>query len=700
MIIRGKSRAGAKSLGDHLLKTEKNERVDILLVRGGLSQNLHKALQDMEDLAGGTRCKLPLYHASLSPAPGERLTPKQWERAADIFAEQFGMEQHARVIVLHTKNGEQHGHIVLGRIDCETMTAAKDGHSYRKHELAARQIEQEFGLQRVQGVHVGLEQDMPRPERTLELWEMQQGNKTGIDPRHFREGVRALKMQCDNGQSFAAALVEHGVTLCQGDRRALVLVDDEGGVHSLSRAMGLIKAEMLAYLGDLDITALPTLEEARAHLRERNATMAQQPEKEPELIKPQQSPKQGREDAIHAHVSATAPEREAPAADPIKQQEHAADRQKITETIGDAWQKSDRDPLQFAINLGASGLTLAENEQGKFVAVDGQGRVHYLTENVLHDDPRAVQKAIAATFDGEGIGVASVDEIKAGLREEKSAERQAERKTWIEQRQLDRTIDRIEAAQQRPQTATAQEISRAWADSSTGAELVKELEERGFLVCRVRAEDAAKSQNDRALLGTVAYQEGEFLALNQYGHAFRINAETIGMTAANTYDHLQNVTERLESIEPASLLSVSQGRQVVEYFREATDPDRHSSRSDERGGADPAGLAAQGLGAALGVVEKWASGLESFFFSTVPPAQQYPKRGQIIQDEPITAGNARRMHDVQKRQDHTITPEDKDMKRDSVPHGVDEEYLARIRRMWEEQERERARDQERGGRER
>ena len=54
----------------------------------------------------------------------------------------------------------------------------RDSHNYRKHELVARELEREFGHDRVQGVHVERE-GQERPERTPPKWVMQQGERLG-----------------------------------------------------------------------------------------------------------------------------------------------------------------------------------------------------------------------------------------------------------------------------------------------------------------------------------------------------------------------------------------------------------------------------------------------------------------------------------------------------------------------------------------
>lgn len=263
------------------------------------------------------------------------------------------------------------------------------------------------------------------------------------------------------------------------------------------------------------------------------------------------------------------------------------EREQAAAAIRAAWQGAERDPVSFVVALGEQGLTLAENERGRFIAVDERGAVHPLSGAALGEKPWEVQRELQLAFKSEGsVQLPGVADVRQELQEAREAERavsalgwaahrraeamaraaqwEANREIWKEQRQLDRQIDRVEAAQERPQSAAVQAICRAYAESSTGAEFVEELEWRGFLVCRVSAEEAERSRMQRAVLGTTpVYQEGEVLAMTERGHAYRINAETIAMTATNTYDHVQNVSERLASIEPQDVLSLSQAQEVV-----------------------------------------------------------------------------------------------------------------------------------------
>ena len=351
----------------------------------------------------------------------------------------------------------------------------------------------------------------------------------------------------------------------------------------------------------------------------------------------------------------------------------AEERELAAAAIKAAWQGAERDPVSFVIALGEQGLTLAENERGRFVAVDERGAVHGLSGAALGEKPWEVQRELQLAFKSEGsVQLPGVAEVREELREAREAERaedalgwaahrraeareravqwETNREIWKEQRALDRQIDRVEAAQERPQSAAVQAIGRAYAESSTGAELVEELEWRGFLVCRVSAEEAERSQRQRAVLGTTAsYQEGEVLAVTERGQAYRINAETIAMTATNTYDHVQNVAERLAGIEPQAVMSLSQAQEVVteranergsmpvDRFEEV--PSAWEVGRGVESGIDAADAAAvKGLGAVTQAASVVALGIEAFLFGgprKAPGGAEYAPPGAAGPPPPV-----------------------------------------------------------------
>ena len=289
MVIKGKSRGNAQRLATHLLRTDTNERVEILEMNSP-TDDLHTTLRDWQLLTAATNGTHGLYHANISPDAGYAMTEAQWERAADVLAEQLGLSHQPRVVILHEKEGREHIHVVWQRTDTDTMTLVSDSWNYLAHEKASLELEQEFGHELVPGKHAkrdrDLQPDFPRAKINHEEW--QQAERLGIDPLQFKETITALYHQSDTGQAFRTSLQEHGLTLATGDKRNFVLVDGQGEVYSLSRQLLDVTAkDMKKFLKDE--VFLPDVEFIRT-LQAHPFSKEQPPEKQPEPPKPQPKP--------------------------------------------------------------------------------------------------------------------------------------------------------------------------------------------------------------------------------------------------------------------------------------------------------------------------------------------------------------------------------------------------------------------------
>jgi hypothetical protein len=234
VIIKGKSVGGAKRLAVHLMRTDTNERAEVKEVRGVVAEDLRDALLEMEAVSAGTRTTKPFYHGSINARADERLTDKQRTQAIDRLEAELGLSGQARVVVVHEKEGREHCHIVWSRIDLDRMAAISDSNNYRKHELVARELEREFGHERVQGAHIERE-GKRRPERTPSHAEMLQADRTGLSPKEVRAQITELWQRTETGEEFAVTLWKAGYVLARGDRRDYVVIDPKGGTHSLAR---------------------------------------------------------------------------------------------------------------------------------------------------------------------------------------------------------------------------------------------------------------------------------------------------------------------------------------------------------------------------------------------------------------------------------------------------------------------------------
>lgn len=151
MIIKNPApRSNAAQLADYLLKEKKNERAELLELRGWNMPTLKGAFSLTEEIAHTqTQCKNPFYHVAFRAAPGEVLTPEQWRFCADTLENKLGLTGHHRALVMHTYQGEKHLHVVWDRIDEKTLKAVNLWRDHTQSTAIARQLEQELGLKRL-----------------------------------------------------------------------------------------------------------------------------------------------------------------------------------------------------------------------------------------------------------------------------------------------------------------------------------------------------------------------------------------------------------------------------------------------------------------------------------------------------------------------------------------------------------------------
>ncbi len=264
MIIKGKSRGGPKQLQTHLMRADTNERVEVL-EKPATAATIGDAFSEWQTIAEGTRGRYGLYHANIDPDAQYAMTAAQWTRAVDLLERELGLDGQPRVVVMHEKNDRQHIHVVWQRTDINTMTLVADSHNYDAHKRVARALEKEFGHEAVV--------TKPAEERApISHAEWQQAERSGHDPRAFKDQVTALYHASENGAALQKTLDDHGLIVAQGDRRDFVIVDHAGEVYSLARQIkGMTAKDLRGFMVDVDADTLPTVAEAKARQEQRPA---------------------------------------------------------------------------------------------------------------------------------------------------------------------------------------------------------------------------------------------------------------------------------------------------------------------------------------------------------------------------------------------------------------------------------------------
>ena len=96
--------------------------------------------------------KRAVYHASLSLAPGERLSDERWAEVAGAYTRKMGFEKSQYVAVRHTDTGHDHIHIIASRIGLDGKYVS-ESNDYQRSETIVRELEREHGLTRVTPSH-------------------------------------------------------------------------------------------------------------------------------------------------------------------------------------------------------------------------------------------------------------------------------------------------------------------------------------------------------------------------------------------------------------------------------------------------------------------------------------------------------------------------------------------------------------------
>jgi hypothetical protein len=180
----GKAGTGGdfRGLARYLLRGRQSEgeRVGWTLVRNMPVGADHAASLMSDTAAQNVRVQKPVYHLSLSAAPGEELSREQWEKVVDKVLRDLGLDEHQALVVGHRDKRHDHVHIMVNRVHPEHLKVWHNGHDYRRIEQSLRNIERDLGLREVPGRHARLpEQQAPERQPGPTSGERRETERTG-----------------------------------------------------------------------------------------------------------------------------------------------------------------------------------------------------------------------------------------------------------------------------------------------------------------------------------------------------------------------------------------------------------------------------------------------------------------------------------------------------------------------------------------
>ncbi|WP_346239612.1 relaxase/mobilization nuclease domain-containing protein [Niabella insulamsoli] len=154
-------------------------------------------------------CKLnpkqskPVFHFTLSMAPGEQLTKAQMIDVALDCAQSFDFAENQFIAVEHTDTQHQHLHIIANRIGFAGKTNVPDSNSYKRLAQFCRKMEQKYKLQQVLSPRRFLSKDqqqLPRNDQRkqqlkTQLKQMLQSSNTfeGLLQKAKAQGIEIIK---------------------------------------------------------------------------------------------------------------------------------------------------------------------------------------------------------------------------------------------------------------------------------------------------------------------------------------------------------------------------------------------------------------------------------------------------------------------------------------------------------------------------
>ena len=269
MILKASQRAHGAELAAHLLNERDNEHIEVLELRGFVSEDVREAFEETQALSRLTKCREYLFSVSLNPPPDAQVKVADFEDAAGRIEEKLGLEGQPRAMLLHEKNGRLHAHCVWSRIRVEERKAVPLPFFKSRLMEVARELYLDHGWQ----MPAGLQGREPQAN-AYELPEYQQAKRTAQDPAKLKATFKEAWARSDSKASFEAALLEQKLALAKGDRRGFVAVDAQGEIYSLSRWCGVKTKELTARLGKPDM--LPNVAAAQERLQAHEAARARE----------------------------------------------------------------------------------------------------------------------------------------------------------------------------------------------------------------------------------------------------------------------------------------------------------------------------------------------------------------------------------------------------------------------------------------
>ncbi|MCP5276593.1 MAG: relaxase/mobilization nuclease domain-containing protein [Burkholderiales bacterium] len=228
----------------------KSERIGQVSVTNCYTDELVPALLEIQNTQEmNKRAKSDkTCHLVLSFPEGERLSNVQLNEIEERFCDALGFHEHQRISVVHDDTDNQHIHIAINKIHPRKLTIHNPYYDYKKVATICEQIEQEYGLTKVNH-----ETRIEKSDRIIQDIESKAGIESllGWIRRECLDGIQ----QADTWQSLHQILQNHGLEIKERGN-GLVFVSGNGiAVKASSVDRSLSKTNLIKRLGAFESAA-------------------------------------------------------------------------------------------------------------------------------------------------------------------------------------------------------------------------------------------------------------------------------------------------------------------------------------------------------------------------------------------------------------------------------------------------------------
>lgn len=430
MLLKGNIRGGAILLANHLTNTRDNDEVEMMRMQGFSGENLADALKDIEVISNtATRCKKPFFTLVLSPPAFAVLEDKHIISATERALKALKLDKQACCLIRHTKHNRTHYHVVVSRIDVDTMKAIELG-LYKKdlHRLS-KSLYQAHGWE----LPKGMQQGRKAKTSNYTLAEEQQAKRLGQTPQALKASIKTCWDESSTREAFEAKLKSCGCMLAKGDRRGLVAVSVDGQIIALNkRNLGEPVKAIRTKLGHLDTA--PSIKDVQGQMNEQSQQQHKHAYQQARLILAKQQ--QAKRQPLKAQKQALLHEH--------KQAREALYEKQQTRRLQEQQQRQKR------MRKGVLGLWDRVTGKTKLIKARNEAEAKACQ---LRDEKERYQQRVQ-----QHQALQEVQQQLERLRDQHEKDIMLFNAQWLDQKQTTTLVNALEANQQQQRTSNQQEL--------------------------------------------------------------------------------------------------------------------------------------------------------------------------------------------------------------------------------------------------